>query len=78
MAKIRVFSTPSCPYCLTLKEFLVEKGFEFENIDVSQDEKALQEMLDKTQQYGVPVIQIDKEWIVGFDKEKISKLLHIK
>ena len=39
--KIRVFSTPTCPYCVTLKEFLREKGFEFEDIDVSQDQKSL-------------------------------------
>ncbi len=74
---IRIFSTPTCPYCVTLKEFLKEKGFEFEDIDVSQDEKALEEMVKKTEQFGVPVIDIDNQWIVGFDKEKISKLLKI-
>ena len=75
--KIRIFSTPTCPYCITLKEFLKEKGFEFVDIDVSQDEKALEEMTKKTEQFGVPVIDIDNKWIVGFDKEKISKLLNI-
>ena len=75
--KIRIFSTPSCPYCVTLKEFLKEKGFVFEDIDVSQDEKALTEMVQKTGQYGVPVIDIDGEVVVGFDKEKISKILNI-
>lgn len=75
--KIRIFSTPTCPYCVTLKEFLKEKGFEFEDIDVSQDEKALEEMTKKTEQFGVPVIDIGGQWIVGFDKEKISKLLNI-
>lgn len=75
---IKIYSTPTCPYCVTLKEFLKEKGFEFEDIDVSKDEKALQEMVDKTQQYGVPVIDIDGQVVVGFDKEKISQLLNIK
>jgi len=76
--KIRIFSTPTCPYCVTLKEFLKEKGFEFVDIDVSQDEKALEEMVTKTKQFGVPVIDIGNEWIVGFDKEKISKILNIQ
>ncbi|MDP3093299.1 MAG: glutaredoxin domain-containing protein [bacterium] len=76
--KIRIFSTPTCPYCVTLKEFLKEKSFEFEDIDVSQNEIALEEMVKKTGQFGVPVIDIDDQWIVGFDKEKISKLLNIE
>jgi glutaredoxin len=60
-----------------LKEFLKEKGVDFEDIDVSQDEKALTEMVQKTSQYGVPVIDIDGEIIIGFDKEKISKILNV-
>ena len=76
--KIRIFSTPTCPYCVTLKEFLKEKGFEFEDIDVSQDEKALEEMTKRTKQFGVPVIDIGGQWIVGFDKEKICKILNIE
>lgn len=75
---IKVFSTPSCPYCLTLKNFLKEKGFEFEDIDVSRDESALNEMLRKSEQMGVPVMEIDGEIVVGFDKEKICKLLNIR
>lgn len=75
---IKIFSTPTCPYCHLLKEFLKEKGFEFQDIDVSQDQAALQEMVEKTQQWGVPVIDIDGQVIVGFDKEKISALLNIK
>ncbi len=76
--KIRVFSTPTCPYCVTLKEFLKEKGFEFADIDVSQDQPALEEMVAKTKQMGVPVIDIDGTFIVGFDRDKIIKLLNIQ
>jgi glutaredoxin-like YruB-family protein len=76
--KIRIFSTSTCPYCLTLKEFLREKSFEFEDIDVSKDEIALEEMRQKTGQMGVPVIDINNQFIVGFDKEKISQVLGIK
>ena len=74
---IRIFSTPSCPYCVTLKEFLKEKNFEFTDIDVSQDQNALEEMMAKTKQMGVPVIDINGEFIVGFNKEKICQLLNI-
>ncbi len=75
MEKIRVFSTPTCPYCRAVKEFLNEKGIEFENIDVSQDRQAADEMVEKSGQMGVPVIEIKGEFIVGFDKEKIEELL---
>ena len=75
---IKVFSTPACPYCVTLKRFLQENGFEFEDIDVSQDEKAQQEMIAKSGQLGVPVVEIDGEIVVGFDRDKILELLNIK
>jgi len=78
MEKIKVYSTPACPYCITLKTFLKEHSIEFEDIDVSQDKKALDEMVKKSGQMGVPVIDIDGEVIIGFDKEKISKALGIK
>ena len=78
MTKIKVFSTPICPYCTTLKEFLKERGVEFEEIDVSQDEKAMKEMVEKTGQMGVPVMEIDGEIVVGFDREKIIKLLKLE
>lgn len=77
MAKIKIYSTPTCPYCVTLKEFLKEKGFEFEDINVAQDAQAREEMISKSGQMGVPVADIDGEIIIGFDKGKISKLLKI-
>ena len=75
---IKVYTTPACPYCITLKEFLKQKNIEFEDIDVSKDQKALEEMIKKSGQMGVPVIDIDGQIIVGFDKEKICKILNIK
>lgn len=75
---IKVYSTPTCPYCVTLKNFLKEKGFEFEDIDVSQSQKLLDEMVEKSGQMGVPVVDINGEIIIGFDREKIVKLLDIK
>ncbi len=78
MPKVKVYSTPTCPYCVTLKEFLKENNIEFEDINVAEDAKAREEMVQKTQQMGVPVIEIDGEMVVGFDKEKIKNLLNIK
>ncbi len=75
---VKVFSTSSCPYCETLKQYLKEHNIEFEDIDVSQDKKALDEMVQKSGQMGVPVVDIDGEIVVGFDKEKICQLLDIK
>jgi len=75
---IKVFSTPSCPYCVTLKEFLKEKGFSFEDIDVSKNQQVLEEIVKKTGQYGVPVVDIDGQIVVGFNREKIVQLLGMK
>lgn len=76
--KVRVFTTVSCPYCYTLMEFFKEKGIEFEEIDVSKDEKAKEEMIKKSGKLEVPILEIDGEIVVGFDKERICKLLNIK
>jgi len=77
MAKVKVFSTQFCPYCVTLKEFLKEHNITFEDINVSEDQKAQEEMIKKSGQMGVPVVEIDGKIIVGFDKEEISKILKI-
>jgi len=74
---IKIYSTPACSYCVTLKTFLKEHNIEFEDIDVSADAKALDEMVKKSGQMGVPVTDIDGEIVVGFDKNKISRLLNI-
>lgn len=78
MAKVRVFSAPVCPYCVALKQFLKEHDVEFEEVDVSQDRNALEEMIRKSGQMGVPVVEINNQIVVGFDREKISKLLNLK
>jgi len=75
--KIKVFSTPFCPYCVTVKQFLREKGFEFEDINVLEDKAAAQEMIEKSGQTGVPVLDIDGEIVIGFDRNKIIELLDI-
>ncbi|PIP23826.1 MAG: NrdH-redoxin [Candidatus Nealsonbacteria bacterium CG_4_10_14_0_2_um_filter_38_17] len=75
---VKVYSTPSCPYCVTLKEFLRDNDVDFEDIDVSHDQKLVDEMVQKSGQMGVPVVDIDGQIVVGFDREKIVELLNIK
>ena len=72
MAKIKVYSTPTCPYCQMVKSFLKEKGVDFEDIDVSVDSKAAEEMIKKSGQMGIPQIEINEKIIVGFDREAIE------
>ena len=67
-----------CPYCVIAKEYLKEKGFEYEDLDVSSDQKALEELQSKTNALSVPVIDIDGEIIIGFDRNRINALLGIK
>ncbi|MDP2908940.1 MAG: glutaredoxin domain-containing protein [Nanoarchaeota archaeon] len=76
--KVRVFSTKTCSYCNMEKDFLRQNKIEFEDIDVSANQEAANEMVDKSGQMGVPVTEIDGKIVVGFDKEKLKKLLGIK
>ncbi len=78
MNNIRLLTTPMCPYCMALKKFLEEKGIEFEVIDVAADLEVQKEMIEKTKQTTVPVLDINGEFVVGFDRKKICELLNIK
>jgi len=73
--KVKVYSTKTCPWCHKVKEFLNEKKVKFEDIDVGANQKAANEMVEKSGQMGVPVTDIDGTVIVGFDKEAIDKAL---
>ncbi|MDD5138096.1 MAG: Uxx-star family glutaredoxin-like (seleno)protein [Candidatus Omnitrophica bacterium] len=75
MAQVKVYSTPTCPYCIRAKKYLSDKGIAFENIDVSADEGALKQMVDVSGQMGVPVLVIDGDVIVGFDQSRIDQKL---
>lgn len=77
MSEVKIFLTPGCPYCFTLTEFLKEKGIKFEEIDVSKYKKAREELIKKSGKMEVPVVEIDGQIVIGFDKEKICKLLNI-
>jgi glutaredoxin-like YruB-family protein len=78
MAKnVLVYSTPTCPFCIRLKQFLKENNIAFTDLDVSTDQAKGQEMIQKSGQMAVPVLDIEGEIIVGFDKEKIKQTLGI-
>lgn len=78
MAKsVKVYSTSTCPFCIRAKQFLSENNISFENYDVALDQPKADEMIKKSGQMGVPVLDIDGEIIVGFDKERIKSVLGI-
>ncbi len=76
--RVTVYSTPNCSWCNTLKSYLRKNNIRFNNIDVSKDQKAAEEMTRRSGQRGVPQTDINGEIVVGFDKVKINKLLEIK
>lgn len=76
--KVKVYSTPFCPYCVTLKNFLKKNDIEFEEVDVSEDKKAAREMMEKSGQAGVPVAEIGDDIVVGFNRDKIKDLLDLE
>jgi len=77
MAEVTVYSTKTCPWCVKAKEFLKQNKIKFEDKDVSADDKARNEMIKKTGQMGVPVIDINGEIIIGFDVERIKEALKL-
>lgn len=72
---VKVYSTTTCPYCIRAKQFLRENNITYEDIDVSSDQAAADDMIRKSGQMGVPVLDIGGEIIVGFDKERIKQAL---
>ncbi|GIW66496.1 MAG: NrdH-redoxin [Candidatus Parcubacteria bacterium] len=76
MQKVIIYTTPTCPYCKMSKEFFKANSVAYEEKDVSNDESALNEMLQKSGQMGVPVIDIDGQIVVGFDEKKLRELLN--
>jgi glutaredoxin 3 len=73
--RIIIYSTPTCPFCIRAKQFLKDNNIAFEDVDVSSNEQAASVMIEKSGQMGVPVLDIDGQVIVGFDKEKIKNAL---
>lgn len=74
---VKIYTTPTCMYCKMAKEFFQEHNVAYEEHDVTTDEAARNLMIEKTGQMGVPVIDIDGEYVVGYDKDRLSALLTI-
>jgi len=72
---VKVYSTPSCPWCTVAKNYLRKRNVQFEDIDVSRDRTAAMEMVQKSGQRGVPVLDINGSIIVGFDQAAIDSLI---
>lgn len=73
--EVKVYSTPACPYCKMAKEYLSSKNVSFEDIDVSSDSQAADEMVKLSGQMGVPVVVVDGQVVVGFDKARLEAIL---
>ncbi|MDU5106431.1 MULTISPECIES: glutaredoxin family protein [unclassified Clostridium] len=73
---VKVYSTNTCPWCVKAKNYLKSVGVEFEELNVQEDMTARDEMINKSKQMGVPVLDINGTVIVGFDKNAIDKALN--
>jgi len=75
---VKVYSTHSCPWCTRVKEFLKENSIEFLDINVASDINSAKEMVEKSGQMGVPVIDANGEIIIGFNEPRLREVLDIK
>jgi len=75
MNNVIVYSTKTCPYCVMAKEYLKSKKIDFEDVDVSQDTTRAMEMIQKSGQQGVPVLDVNGKVIIGFNKPAIDSAL---
>lgn len=78
MPKVKIYTTPFCVYCKMAKEFFQKNNVEYEEIDVARDARAQEEMIQKSHQLGVPVIDVGGQIVVGFDQRTLSQLLGVK
>lgn len=76
-SNVTVYTTPACSYCVMAKTFLKERGVPFVEKNVAEDRIAANEMIEKSGQMGVPVLSINGETIVGFDRDAIKKALKL-
>jgi glutaredoxin 3 len=70
---VTVYTTTTCPYCTMAKKYLKEKGVEFQEMNVENDSQAAEEMIEKSGQMGVPVLDMNGKIIVGFDRASIDR-----
>ncbi len=72
---VTVYTTPTCPYCHMVKEYLSQRGISFLEKDVSVDQAAAMNMVRRTGQQGVPVTEIDGQFVIGFDRPRLEQQL---
>ena len=72
---VKVYSTPTCPFCTMAKNYLKQNDVTYEDVDVSKDREQAMYMIRKSGQRGVPVIDYNGEIIVGFDKKRLTELI---
>lgn len=77
MKKVSIYTTPTCGYCKMAKDFFTEKGVAYDEYNVGTDLEKRKEMVEKSGQMGVPVIFVDNDMVIGFDKAKLASLLGI-
>lgn len=75
--KVKLYTTSTCPWCVKTKEFLKANNVKYQEVNVGADEKARNEMFEKSGQFGVPVTDVNGTIIVGYDKEALKKSLRI-
>jgi len=78
MTKVKIYSTPTCPFCKLAKEFFKKYNVAYEDVNVAEDEKARDEMVEKSGQMRVPVIEIGDKIIVGFNEQELKKKMKIE
>ena len=75
MKKVTLYTTPSCQYCEQAKEYMKENDIDYKYYDVSEDTDRRKEMIEKSGQMGVPVIELGDELMVGFDEERFEDMV---
>jgi len=73
--EVKVYTTPTCPYCKMAKKFLDDNGIKYQEFNVAEDKAAREEMRNKCSSLAVPTICFDDEWIVGFDEAQLRAKL---
>jgi glutaredoxin-like YruB-family protein len=76
--RVIIFTTPSCPHCNHAKRYLRERGIPFRDVDVSRDPAAARDMVRRSGQQGVPVIDIGGKIVIGFNKAEVDRLLGLR
>ena len=76
--EVKVYSTPTCPYCSMVKKFLDDNGISYQDVNVAEDREALDDIVNRSGQMGVPVIDIDGELVVGYNQVQLKEKLELK